>query len=784
MRGLAAVALAALLAAAAGAQDGRVEGTVVDAEAGRPVAGAAVLAEAEGGPVGRSTDVAGRFALAVPAGRVAVRVRALGYATLDTLVAVGPGQTVRLGLALAPEVTTAAEVVVQARRTETATRADAPVGLVPQAVTVLPAAVLHAQGARDAADALRNVPGVALRSTGEPGALPVLRGFRTDQTGGGVRRNGVEVPYLFDGLQANVARVEVLRGPASVLYGRLEPGGVVNFVTKAPSARRQLAVEGEGGTLGSGRLAVGAAGPVGGLASRLDASAERDVVRGEVAGTTLFAAPAVRWQRGALTLDADAEAVAAETTLDPGLAALDAGDPEAALDAVPADRFFGEPDAVHRWRSAGLFTAARWRARPDVGLRGGLSLARYALARDALDLDGLADGEPPAVARSLRREGLGFTYLKATAFADLRARTGRVVHEVTLGAEGIRAWAQADGEARLTSGPDGLDFATLAPVDLAAPVPTGLDRARDVAYLDAAVRGLDLGAFVQDRATLRLGRSAVHFVAAARLSHVRYGATIFALADTPEAPAGTTDRSGQVTAVTPSAGVVVEPVPGLALYASSGASFNPIVERVDRNGEPFAPTRGVQVEGGLKVDGRRAAATVAAFWIRKDDALTVGPGGFYDQTGRQRSRGVEAEVRAEPVPGLVALATYAFLDAEVVEDDNVEPGTPLAYAPRHAASAWAEWRRGPWALRGGVWAQGPRSGSLGGAVELPAEAIVDVGAEVALGRGVGLRLDVRNALDARGYTAARTRPGRPDAPLLVAWPTRPREIRLGVSLRP
>ncbi|PAP76658.1 TonB-dependent siderophore receptor [Rubrivirga marina] len=776
----AAVVLAALLAASVGAQTGRLEGVVTDAEAGVPVVGAAVRVEVDGAGSARATDAAGRVALDVPAGRASVQVRALGYARLDTIVVVVAGQTTWLDLALVPEALTAAEVVVQARRTETATRADAPVLLVPQAVSVLSAAVLDAQGARDAADALRNVPGVAVRAEGEPGARPVLRGFETDRTGGGVRRNGVEVPYLFDGLQANVARVEVLRGPASVLYGRLEPGGVVNFVTKGPLGRRQLAVEGTGGSLGSGRIAIEAGGPVGGLATRLDASAERDVVRGDVAGTTAFVAPAVRWQRGPLTLDADAEAVAAETTFDPGLAALGADADD--LDAVPTDRFFGEPDAVHRWRSAALFTSASWRRRPSFGLRGGLSIGRYVLDRDALELDGLAAAAPPSVARTLQREGLGFTYLKATAFADLRAETGAVAHEVTLGAEGIRAWAQADGSARLEAGPDGLDFATLPPVDLLNPTPTGVDRSRDTSYLDATVRGLDVGAFVQDRATLRIGRVAIHAVAAARLSHVRYGATIFALADTPDAPAGTSERDGQVTAVTPSAGLVVEPAPGLALYASTGASFNPIVERVDRNGEPFEPTRGVQVEGGLKVDGRRAAATLAAFWIRKDDALTAGPGGFYDQTGRQRSRGVEVDLRAEPLPGLTVLASYARLDAEVVEDDNVAPGTPLPYAPRHAGSAWAEWQTGRLALRGGVWTQGTRSGSLGGTVDLPAHALVDLGAEIALGHGVGLRLDVRNALDARGYTAAQTRPGRPGEPLLVAWPTRPRDIRLGVAI--
>lgn len=768
--------VALLLATAASGQTGRVEGTVVDAESGAPVAGASVLAD---GRIARAADAAGRFVLdGVPSGRIAIRIRALGYATLDTTLAVAASGTTRLDVALQRTTTTAAEVVVQARRSETATRADAPVLLVPQAVAVVGRGVLDAQAARDAQDALRNVPGVAVNTRGEPGGIPVLRGFQTDQTGGGVRRNGVEVPYLADGLRANVARVEVLRGPASVLYGRLEPGGVVNFITETPRAGRHVEAEAEGGTLGSGRVALDLGAPAGPLATRVNASAQRDgFARDEMSGTSALLAPAVRWQRGRLVLDADAELVASETIIDPGLAGTGGRD-LSPLDAVPRERFFGEPDATHRWRSAGLFTNAAWRG-AGLGLRGGVSLARYRLDRGALDLDSLTSAGD--VARSLRQEGLGFTYLKGTAFVDRQLQTGAVSHALTIGVEGIRAWAQADGTAPLTRGTGGLQFSSIDPIDLATPQPTGLPE-DGVDYLDASVRGLDAGVFVQDRATLRIGRGALHVVGAARLSHVRFGATIRALADTPEAPAGFSERSASVTAVTPSAGIVAEVRPGLALYLSSGTSFNPIVERVDRTGEPFKPTRGVQVEGGIKVDVSRASATASVFWIQKDDALTVGPGGFSDQTGRQRSRGAEVEARAQ-AGGVTVLATYALLDAEVTEDDNVAPGTPLPFAPRHAASAWAEARRGPLALRGGAWFQSERTGSLGSSLDLPAEATVDLGAALDIRPGVTLRLDARNVLDTRGYTAARTRPAPSADPLLVAWPNRGREVRLGVIVR-
>ena len=784
-----AVALAlALAASAAHGQTGAVAGRVTDAETGEPLAGASVAVSAQRGA---AADADGQFRIdGLAAGPYQVRAQRLGYAPLDTAVVVRAGETIRLDLRLALAVR--AEVVVQARRSATATRADAPVLLVPQAVSVLPPAVLAAQDARDLGDALRNVPGATTTARGEPVRAPVLRGFEADQTGGGVRRNGVEVPALADGLRANVARVEVLRGPASVLYGRLEPGGVVNYITDVPRAERHVELAASGGTLGSGGLAVDAGGPVRGvLAGRVNAEAAREgSARDAVATTSLLFAPALRWQRAGLTLDADVEATSTEAVLDPGLAVVAGRDRPvgAAADDTALGPFHGEPDAHVRWRSLGAFAAADVALGPRASLRATASLTRYGLVRDLVRLDSLVQRDRQrAIARSLRREDLGFTYLKAGAFLNAGAQTGAVRHALTVGVEGIQAWAQAEGTAPLADdGAGGFSFADVDPVALDDPRPTGLPADRDlVRYLDARVRGLDLGVFAQDRATVPLGRARLHAVVSGRLSYVGAEADIVALADTPDAPAGVSTRRFDVVAFTPAAGLVAELRPGLALYLSGGTSFNPSVERVDRTGEPFRPTRGVQAEGGAKAevwDGR-LAGSAAAFWIRKDDALTQGPDGFFVQTGRQRSRGLELEARGEPVAGLSMLANYAFLDAVVVADAVLVPGTRLPYAPRHSGGVWAEGTRGPWTLRAGVWARGPRRASTTSTQELPADAVVDLGAAVRLAGGLALRIDVRNALDARGYAAATERGGLDRDRLWAAWPTPAREVRLGVVVR-
>ena len=115
--------------------------------------------------------------------------------------------------------------------TSTATKGSAPLRDVPQAVNVVPAQLLRDQGARSMEDALRNVPGVAMSHGDGQRDQVVIRGFTAiaDQFVDGVRDDAL---YFRD--LADIERIEVLKGPAAVLYGRGSSGGLINRVTKKP----------------------------------------------------------------------------------------------------------------------------------------------------------------------------------------------------------------------------------------------------------------------------------------------------------------------------------------------------------------------------------------------------------------------------------------------------------------------------------------------------------------------------------------------------------------------
>jgi catecholate siderophore receptor len=114
----------------------------------------------------------------------------------------------------------------------TALKIDAPLRDIPQSINVVPQSVLRDQGADSLEDALKNVPGIGLSNGDGQRDQVTIRGFSAigDQYIDGIRDDAL---YYRD--MSNIERVEVLKGPAAVLYGRGSSGGLINSVTKKPT---------------------------------------------------------------------------------------------------------------------------------------------------------------------------------------------------------------------------------------------------------------------------------------------------------------------------------------------------------------------------------------------------------------------------------------------------------------------------------------------------------------------------------------------------------------------
>ena len=182
----------------------------------------------------------------------------------------------------------------------TATKTDTPIMQTPFSVQVVPQQVIRDQQAVRLETAVQNVSGVIVQrgANGDTSDSFVIRGFNVDRTyrngvlGGGNNGQGKRE-------MANVERVEVLKGPGAILYGRSEPGGIVNIVTKQPLATPHYSVQQQFGSYDFYRTTADATGPLtkdDTLLYRVNMSYENSgSFRRFMKQDNLFFAPVVKW---------------------------------------------------------------------------------------------------------------------------------------------------------------------------------------------------------------------------------------------------------------------------------------------------------------------------------------------------------------------------------------------------------------------------------------------------------------------------------------------------------
>ncbi len=244
--------LACVLAPAATAAQGQGEiaGRVVDAETGRPLAGAAV--EAVGRAAAAETDASGRFALELPSGAHSLVVTSVGYETTRVDgVDVADGATTDLEIALRSQALVLNPIVVTAsRRQEKALDA-------PASISAVSADEIARVAATSVADHVRALPGVDAARTGINQSAVVARGFNNVFSGSLltiVDNRYARVPSLrfnaynmFPTTDLDVERIEVSLGPGAALYGPNAANGVMHVVTSSPIDRPGTSVSLAGG---------------------------------------------------------------------------------------------------------------------------------------------------------------------------------------------------------------------------------------------------------------------------------------------------------------------------------------------------------------------------------------------------------------------------------------------------------------------------------------------------------------------------------------------------------
>ncbi|BAU71857.1 TonB-dependent siderophore receptor [Metapseudomonas furukawaii] len=636
------------------------------------------------------------------------------------------------------------------------TRASTPLLEIPQAVAVVPAQALQDQQPQNLDDALANVSGITQANTlGGTMDAVMKRGFG-DNRDGSILRDGMRT-IQGRNLTATAERVEVLKGPSSMLYGILDPGGVINVIGKKPQLEAYRAITARASSYGDGKDGSGGqldlTGPLGenGLAYRLIADYDDgDYWRNFGHSREKTFAPSLAWFGEETRINLSFEHREYSVPFDRGTVFVN-GQP---LD-VPAERRLDEPYNVTEGRSdLAIFDLSH-----QLGEDWTAHFA-YSYNRDTYD-DYQARVTRVNTDGTLTRRLDGTRGAVSTShFAtfDLAGEVhwGGMQHDLLMGVDHeYRKFFREDLIRQTTR----VRFDPFEPVYGQVPVPTTVAASDS----DQTDRVVSQSAFFQD--SLHLTERWI-LVAGARYQLYDQ------LAGRGRPFSKNTDIDGQLWV--PRAGLVYKWSDELSLYGGYSESFKPNSTIAPLSGtasiDGLDPEEGKSWEIGAKLDlPGRITGTLALFDIVKENVLvtqSVTVNGLTDTVataaGEVRSRGLELDLTGQLTDSLSLIGTYAFTDAEVTEDPELK-GNRLQNVARHSGSLSAVYDFGALAgndrLRAGLGARyvGERSGDAEDSFDLDAYTLADAFAsyETPLGDNrLKLQLNLKNLFDKTYYSSS------------------------------
>jgi len=662
----------------------------------------------------------------------------------------------------------------------TATKTDTPIMETPVSIQVVPRAVLDDQQAISVGDALKNVSGVQIGGYSFYDNF-IIRGFEAGQN---TYRNGLRQAFITGLETANLERIEVLKGPAGMLFGRVEPGGLVNLVTKKPLDEAYYSAQQQFGSYDLYRTTIDATGPVLGdksLLYRMNiAYKDNDTFRDFIHQERVFVAPSLTWRpsdKFETNLDIEYQHDEfVEDGSDSGIPAIGRRPAD-----IPISRYLG--DAVfnrnHPNQQDRVLVGLNWsyRFNDDWKLTNRFQYLDAQYQQSILWSDGAS-----ADNRTVNR-GLWHTPIHRTSYGtnlDLTGKfdTGFAHHDVLAGFDLYRL-DERDG-----GGFSGYD-PTITPIDIYNPV-YGIDLSSVENVQNFYWKAQDswYGVYFQDQITLW---DKLHILGGGRQDWAEVGN---GFSDTSHDSISLQKNRNEF--FSPRVGILYQPWQWLSLYGNYVESISSNNGGRSASGQPFDPQTATQYEAGIKTeffDGW-LTSTLAYYHLTKHNLLGTDPSNplFSVAIGEARSQGIEFDLAGKLTDSLSLIGTYAYTDAiitkdsQTVYDDNGDPigtntgnqGHRLASVPRHAGSLWAKYDQHTGPLRGfnfgtGVYVRGQREGDNANSFELPGYARWDaaVGYSFTAGKSkITTQLNVYNLLDKTYYSNSSNRGNiRPGEPL-------------------
>ncbi len=679
-----------------------------------------------------------------------VDARTLALEPLPTDGALNLGATTINGAALASDTTS-----YQPPPTSSVMRSHGLLLETPQTVNVVPAQVMRDQQPRNLDDALTNISGITQANTlGSTQDAVMLRGFG-DNRNGSIMQDGMP---LVQGraLNSTAERVEVLKGPSSLLYGIQDPGGVVNIVSKKPELIQSTSLTVRGSTFGDGKNGSGGnldtTGPIGdsGLAYRLIVDHEdEDYWRNYGTHRESLIAPSLAWYGDNTKLLFAYEHREFLSPFDRGTAI----DPKTNHPLnIPSTRRLDEPFNNMEGSSDLYRFEADHDLNDDWKAHFGYSWNRETY--DASQVRVVKVNANGTLTRSMDgTQGALTTDRFATASLEGKVNVAGMQHDLTFGLDD--------------------EYRKIYRADLIRQAPRGTFNYNDPVYGNE-VAGTTVSAPDSNQTDL-LRSDSLFLQDAIHLTDqwILVGGARYQMYDQYAGKGvpftANTDGNGQKWV--PRAGLVYRYTDELSFYGSYTESFKPnstiapLANKSVLDGS-LEPEQSKSWELGTKLDiPGRITASAALFNIEKRNVLVqVGDGltSVYSVAGKVRSRGLELDASGQLTDKWSVIGSYAYTDAEVTEDPEYK-GNRLQNVAKNTGSLSAVYDFGSILggdqLRVGAGARyvGERAGDAANSFELPGYTVADAFATYDTkieGQKVKFQLNVKNLFDRTYYTSA------------------------------
>ena len=691
------------LSASAQQARGTIAGTVKDQQ-GRAIQDATVTLLSGGTPAAPlqhiKTNDAGAFSFSgIAAGTYVIEVERTGFSkSMTTISTASQGATqVSLEMKIAgpgEQVTVNAQLdSFRVNESSIATKTSIPINEIPQGVGVVDQALIQSQQDIQFASAAENISGVNrdLYSAGSLGNAVTIRGLPLN-----VFSNYYRDGFTFDGMApsdiTDVERVDVLKGPSSVLYGRATAGGIVNLVTKQPLPETHGDFSLQVDRFGSVRPTADITGPLGNsgkLFYRLNFEfADYSNFRDYYGEKRYFVAPAVTWKPDSkTTISFLYEYLNTRTTTDYGVPAL--GNRPA---PVPISNFYGEPwqysTSSSNWGTVNFSRNlnSNWTLRS--GFRG-MGTGWYYL--DVSPGYILPDNQ--TLTRYSEDANYPLTFYDWQTDLTGTFHTGKIGHNFLVGFELGRQTVVQNAV-----------FDDAPPINLYNPVPfsrTLPDQATltneffnpmspDYFPLDGTTKLTTHGGYLQDQITLL---PSLKVLAGVRFEGYTqtYNEIVY----------GTHNTQDNFSAL-PRIGATYQPIQLLTFYGSWSRSFAPtLAAQFTPGGEPFPPERSDQYEFGVRSSwlSNRLSSSLSFYKINASNLLVTNPGNPLAsiQIGSTESKGIEFDTSGQILPGWNITFAYAYNLARITADPVYPVGNIFQNAPRNSGNLWTVYdvQRGP-----------------------------------------------------------------------------------------